>query len=423
MNYISPSFVLIYLLFSSCSGDKSGSVVTFLVEKADYIEKITVPGTVKAVVNTPVLPPRISQLTVVRLASDGAFVRKGDTICVLESAELESSYKTAITDIETSEAGLKKTEADHKLNISLLEAQLLNSEAQLKISYLDSLKMRFVSEAQQKLLALQIQKAELEKQKIEKKLTGARSIASADIRQKQLQIMQKKVKAQSTADQLKSLTMVAQRDGMVQRAEAPVVRLMSTRGSGMFGGPVKEGTVIMISSPVLEFPDMSRMQISASVSESEFRKIEKDQRAIITVDAAEKLETTGRVNRKSLASGNSQRNMPSRVKTYEVIIDVDSCHSMMKPGLTADCEIFLKEEKDTLFVPSVSIFDRDSIRVVYVKGKRKFNPVQVKTGTAGSSFTVIAAGLKGRENVALTEPPSRLVSDEVIAIDTASFHQ
>jgi multidrug efflux pump subunit AcrA (membrane-fusion protein) len=283
--------------------------------------------------------------------------------------------------------------------------------------------MRFVSEAQQKLLALQIQKAELEKQKIEKKLTGARSIASADIRQKQLQIMQKKVKAQSTADQLKSLTMVAQRDGMVQRAEAPVVRLMSTRGSGMFGGPVKEGTVIMISSPVLEFPDMSRMQISASVSESEFRKIEKDQRAIITVDAAEKLETTGRVNRKSLASGNSQRNMPSRVKTYEVIIDVDSCHSMMKPGLTADCEIFLKEEKDTLFVPSVSIFDRDSIRVVYVKGKRKFNPVQVKTGTAGSSFTVIAAGLKGRENVALTEPPSRLVSDEVIAIDTASFHQ
>lgn len=416
--------LLCCILISSCSADKRGPVVTFMVEKADYIDKITVPGTVKAVVNAPVLPPsRGGQMTVVRLAQDGAYVKNGDTICVLSNAEMESSYQTTLTEIEKSEAGLKKTEADHKLNIAMLEAQLLSSEAQLKISYLDSLKMKYAPEAQQQLLSLQIQKAELEKQKIEKKLAASRKIAEAEIRQKQLQIMQMKLQAQSTADNLNSMVIIAQRDGMVQRAEGPEIRLMSNRGSGIFGGPVREGTVLMISRyPVLEFPDLSRMQISAGVSEAEFRKIEKGQRAVITIDAAERLETTGKVNRKSLATSTSQRYSASKVKSYEVIIDIDSCHNMMKPGLSADCEIFLAEEKEAFFVPSVSVFERDSTRVVYVKGKRKFSPAEVETGTAGSSFTVIAAGLKGGEEVALTEPPSRLISDEIIPVDTAAIH-
>jgi HlyD family secretion protein len=414
---------LFTLLLFSCSNREDSSVLTFRLERADYIDKITVPGTVRAVVNTPVMPPRGGQMTVVSLAQEGAFVSKGDTICVLSNVELESTYQTVLTEIEKSEAELKIIEADHRLRIAMLEAQLLNSEAQLKISHLDSLRMEYIPEAQKKLLALEIQKAEIEKQKIEKKLIASRKIEEAEIRQKKLQIMQMKVRAQSSADMLNSLIIIAQRDGLVQRVEGRVIRLMSSnRGSGIFGGPVREGTVLMIPTAILEYPDLSRMQISASVYETEFRKIEKGQRVVITVDAAEKLETTGVVNRKSLASGTSQSSYSSKVKSYEVIIDVDSCHSRMKPGLSANCEIFLKEEKDTLFVPSLSVFERDSTRMVYVKGKKKFNSVHIETGTSGSSYTIIAAGLKGGETIALTEPPPSLISGKIMPIDTSEFH-
>ena len=92
--------------------------------------------------------------------------------------------------------------------------------------------------------------------------------------------------------------------------------------------------------------------------------------------------------------------------------------SKMKPGLSASCEIFLKEEKDTLFVPSLSIFDRDSTRVVYVKSKKEFIPVEVETGTSGSSYTIITGGLKGDEIIALTEPPFSLINDEKARTDT-----
>jgi hypothetical protein len=130
------------------------------------------------------------------------------------------------------------------------------------------------------------------------------------------------------------------------------------------------------------------------------------------VDAAKKLVTTGKVNRKSLMGKTAEKYSDSKVKFYEIIIDVDSCHSKMKPGLSADCEITLNQALDTLFVPTLAIFERDSAKVVYVREKKKFIPVEVKTGPAGSSFTLIAGGLKGDEVIALSEPPNRLITAE-----------
>jgi HlyD family secretion protein len=411
------------LLLLSCTGKKENSVITFPIEKSDFIEKLTVPGTVQAVVNTPVMPPRIGQMVVARLAQDGEYVKKGDTICVLSAPELVSNYESMLTSIETLEAGLKRSEADNQLNIALLEAQVLTSEARLKMSYLDSLQMKYATEARQKLLALEMERATIENQKIEKKLAASRKIGDADLKQKRLRIMQQKVSAQTFADQISSMTIIAQRDGIVQRGEAPTIMLMSNRGSGTFGGPIKEGSVLMFPSAILQFPDLSRMQISADVPESAFKKIEKGQRVVITVDAAQKLETTGRVNRKSLASSNAQRYSASKVKSYEVIVDVDSCHTKMKPGLSASCEIFLREEKDTLFVPTLSIFERDSTKVVYVKDRKEFIPLEIRTGISGSSYTVISAGLKGGEIIALSEPPFSIIADEIVRIDTTTNHK
>jgi HlyD family secretion protein len=413
------SLLFIICLFS-CTGKKDNGIITFQLSKSDYVEKINVAGTVQAVINTPVMPPRnqIGQMTIVRLVQDGAFVKKGDTLCVLSSPEVESRYRELLTSIETLEAGLRKAEADIRLNTALLEAQLATSEAQLKISSLDSLQMKYATEVNQKLLELEMKKAVIEKQKTERKLAATKTIGEADIRQKRTSIMQEKMRAQTFADQISAMTIIAQRDGIVMRTESPRIMVSGSTGTGSFGGPVREGSVILLITPVLQFPDLSRMQVSADVAEADFRKIEKGQKAFITVDASEKLVTTGKINRKSLSSSVAQRYSGSKVKSYEVIIDVDSCHSKMKPGLSANCEIIIKEEKDTLFVPTIAIYERDSSKIVYVKGKKEFVPVKVETGTSGSSFTIITGGLKGDETIALTEPPNSLIVYETTGKDT-----
>jgi multidrug efflux pump subunit AcrA (membrane-fusion protein) len=160
------------------------------------------------------------------------------------------------------------------------------------------------------------------------------------------------------------------------------------------------------------------MQISADVSEADFRKIEKGQKTILSVDAAKKLVTTGKINRKNLSASSAERYSQSRVKNYEVIIDIDSCHSKMTPGLSAVCEILIHEVHGTLAVPTLSIFEKDSTNVVYVKEKKKFRPVRIETGISGSSYTIIASGLRGDETIALSEPPASLIMKEKLPADT-----
>ena len=183
------------------------------------------------------------QLTVLRLAADGAFVKKGDTICVLNAPELDFKYKDSKSTLDSLEAGLKKTEADNQLKIALLEAQLATSEAQLKISSLDSLRIQFVPKMQQELLKLEMKKALIEKEKTEKKLAATKMIGETEIRQINARIIQQKAKVQSLADQVKSMTIIAQRDGIVMRTESPVFQIM---GGGKIGGPIREGSVLFL---------------------------------------------------------------------------------------------------------------------------------------------------------------------------------
>jgi len=423
------TFSFLSLLFFSCNNNRGPDVITIQLSKSDYLEELSVPGTIQAVVNFPVMPPRsmYGMLNVVRLAEDGAYVRKGDTICILAVKELESMYNEMRTTTETLEAELKKTEADNKLNITLLEAQLATSEAQLKISSLDSLQMKFASEVQQRLLALEMKRALIEKQKIEKKLAAGKIIGETGIRQIKSRIIQQKAKAQQFEEQINSMTIIAQRDGIVMRTELPRMMIMSSEGAGTFGGPIREGSVLppFGSVPILQFPDLSKMQVSAEVAESSFKKIDKGQKVSIKVDAAKKLITTGIVNRKSLMGKTAQRWSDSKVKFYEIIIDIDSCHTKMKPGLSADCVITIKEARDTVFVPTLAIFERDSARVVYVSKKGSFIPVKVETGSSGSSHTIITSGLNGDEIIALSEPPNSLIINEIkisASSDTSKIH-
>jgi HlyD family secretion protein len=411
--------ILFTVVLPACSTRNNSGIITYQVTKSDFIETINVTGTVQAVVNYPVMPPKRmwGQMTIIRLAADGSYVRKGDTICVLTLPELQSMHEEVATSVETLEAELKKTEADNKLNTALLEAQLATSEAQLKMASLDSLRMQFASVNEKKLLELEIKKAVIEKQKTEKKLASTKVIGEKDIRSKKARILQEQARVQSMAEQLNSMTIVAQRDGFVTRTESPKFYFMGPQGLGSLGGPIKEGSVLFLDNPVLQFPDLSKMQISAEVAEADYKKIEKGQKVTVIVDAAEKLATTGKVNRKGLIGKTSDRYSDIKVKFYEIIIEIDSCHSKIKPGLSAHCEIILNQAKDTLFVPTLALFERDSIQVVYVLKKKNFIPVKVETAASGSSYTIITGGLNGDEVIALSEPPNSLISEEKVKVE------
>ena len=175
------------------------------------------------------------------------------------------------------------------------------------------------------------------------------------------------------------------------------------------GGYPKPGGMLFPELPLMTIPDLTEMQVKAEVQEVDYKRIEQGQKVTIMVDASNGIQTTGLVKLKPMAPKIKYISEQVQYKYYEIIISVDSCHNRMPPGLSARCNIMINEVKDTVVVPTIAIFDRDSMKVVYVADGESFIAAKVETGLSNSSRTIITSGLKGKETIALAEPPQKFI--------------
>lgn len=397
-------FVLVCLLIFSACHRRTTPVLTLQLKHTDYIESIESEGTVQAVNNSIVVAPRVwSDMKVSHLAKEGTYVKKGDTVCILEAAELMTNLEKLKTDLEMIKTSKDSLVATQAMQLSVLEAQVETNKAQMEISMLDSIQLKFAPEVRKKLINLEMEKVKIEKMKLEKKLAAKKKITGSEIAQFTARIAMQENQVQIFQDQANSLYLKAPVDGLVIRAEMPewVTNL---------GYKVEEGNTVYNPMPIFQIPDMSKMQVSVEVLEADYKRINTDQKVEIKIPSIVGLKTTGKVVRKSLATKN--KDQKSAVKSYEVIVSIDSCDSKMSPGLGASCSIIINNVKDTIVVPSAAVFTRDSLKIVYVAQDHKFMPVQIESGLSNSSESIISKGLKGNESIALVEPPYFLISRE-----------
>ncbi len=407
--------MLLFMFLSACNGNKV-SIVTYDLKKTDYIEAIDATGTIQAVNNVMIMSPGInsSGMSVAYLAKEGQHVKKGDTICILEAPELVYNLETFNVELEKMEADMKKLVADNAMENAVLNAQVETNKAQIAITMLDSIQLKFVPSIRQQLISLDMEKVNVEKKKLQKKVAAQQRIDKSELTQLSSRIMMQKNRIKVFQDQVNSLTLKAPDDGIVIHYEAPLMYFMGN-GVGTMGGKIEEKSSVFSNSPLLQFPDMNQMQVSVNVPEAEYKRIQNNQNVLISVDAADNLHTTGKIKRKSLAGKNNGEK--SAIKSYEVVISVDSCHLKMKPGISANCRIIVDQVKDTIVVPSAAVFSRDSLKIVYVAADDKFMPVVIETGLSNNSRSIISKGLSGNETIALMEPPYNRIKKGVKSTD------
>lgn len=400
------------IVLTACH-EKKQNILTYDLKRTEYLEVIDASGTIQAVNNVNITAPRVnsSGMTVVYLAEEGYHIKKGDTICILGAPDLSVTYENFVTDLEKLEADLRKLEADNAMQMSMLNAQIATNTALRAITNLDSVQMKFAPAVKKRLIGLEMEKANIEKTKLSKKLAAQKRIDMSEVMQLKSRINMQKGRIDMYKSQIKSLKLASPCDGIMIHFLAPEMRFIGPGGAGTFGGKIEVGSSVWSSSTVVQIPDMTQMQVALDVPEIDFKRIKEGQKAFITVDAVQNLSTTGKVKRKILG-GNNPREQ-TKIKTYQVILSIDSCHSLMKPGLSALCRIIVDQVKDTIVVPGGALFMRDSLKVVYVSENEKYRPVKVETGLSNNSRSIISKGLKGDETIALMEPPHNLIINSV----------
>lgn len=168
--------------------------------------------------------------------------------------------------------------------------------------------------------------------------------------------------------------------------------------------------------------DLTRMQVDASVSESDVGPVLVGQRAEFTVDAFPRHTFAATVSQVRQAPVTVQN-----VVTYDVVLSVPNPELMLKPGMTANAKIITAEREDALQVPLQALrfspvpadHGRDLTQhpggdhkaSLWVPDGNRLRQVPVERGIDdGASVEIVSGNLK---------PGDRVITDETTADDKA----
>lgn len=149
--------------------------------------------------------------------------------------------------------------------------------------------------------------------------------------------------------------------------------------------------------------DLTDMRVIANVDEADIGEVKEGQRVTFTVDAFPEETFQGFVSqvRQEAAA-------ESNVVTYEVVISAPNEDLKLKPGLTANVNIFTLEMKDILTIPNKALrftpneamlSDGETIQnaegksKVWVKEGAVLKAMPVKTGMTNGTLTQVLEGL------------------------------
>lgn len=162
--------------------------------------------------------------------------------------------------------------------------------------------------------------------------------------------------------------------------------------------------------------DLTKMRVIANVDEADIGQVKEGQRVMFTVDAYPNDEFEGQVVQVRLEATTT-----SNVVTYEVVIDAPNNDLKLKPGLTANVNIYTLEENDVLVAPARAlrfspkpeeisqiegmVMEEKAMpqsgKTVWVKQGNKISPRNISIGTSDNINVQILSGLTEGEDVVI----------------------
>jgi HlyD family secretion protein len=158
-----------------------------------------------------------------------------------------------------------------------------------------------------------------------------------------------------------------------------------------------ETVAAQLSAPTLiSVVDLSRLEVTASVDETDIGNVKMDQEADISVDAYPDRKFKGRVTKIASAA-----TVTDNVVTYDVTVKLDAVKdAILKPQMTADVTITIVRHDNAVLAPNEAVKKKKGGAQAAVLGKSGKAEVRtLKTGLTDSDNTEILEGLQEGDDV------------------------
>lgn len=409
--------------------DSGSEALLRTVERSDLLVTVTEDGAVESASNVDIKCEVAGGSTILWIVPDGTQVKDGDELVRLDSSVFEeqvsqqqilyekamatkvdseklySAAKIAVREyIEGTYLHLLQTSESAIIvaleNLRTAENALDHAQRMVRKGYVTALQRDAQAFAVQR-AKLDLETAKIAKNVLEKftrakmleELEAKRDSAEAKMRSDEAAFALEEQRLKRFKLAVEKCVIHAPRDGMVIYAN-------ETRSfSGSTSVQIEEGAAVRERQSIIKLPDLSRMQVKATVHESRVDDIRVGMRARVRVQGH---EFRGAV--KSVANQAEPSSfMSSNVKKYATTISIeDEAEEVkVKPGMTAVVEILIEDRPNVLSVPVEAVVEQGDKFYCWIMKSGQFERRPLVLGANNRKFIEVKDGLSEGDKVVL----------------------
>jgi hypothetical protein len=393
---ITGTILLVIATYFFFSQKGAGAALTTIVKKSNFEVIVSNTGELRAKNYTEISAPsnlrsvNIWQIKITNLIAEGTVVNQGDFVAELDKTEIMNRLNEEQLNLNKKESEFTQTQLDTTLTMRDARDELVNLKYAVEEKKLIKEQSIYEPPAVLRQAEIDYEKAvrNYEQKQENYKTKRAQSVTKMQIVYSDLQ------KARQKLDQLtktmQELTVVAPKSGMVIYAKE-------------WDGKKKVvGSTVSAWEPtVANLPDLTSMESVTYVNEVDIQKIKIGQKVIIGLDAQPGKKLQGLI--KSVASIGEQK-PNSEAKVFEVVIDVLSRDTSLRPSMTTGNSIITSTIGSVISVPIEAIQNGGNKSFVYKKSGSKIIKQEIKTGAFNENSAVISEGLNEEDEVFISMP-------------------
>lgn len=422
--------------------EDSGPKLTHTIARRDLKVAVTEKGTLESANNIEVrCKVKGASSTIVSIIENGTEVKPGDILVQLDTSTIEDNinrqeiaYQSALSTFVQAESDvavarititeyedgtfvqnmktLEKDLAIAESNVRTARNMFEHAERMFKRGYISKLEVEGNEfTVKQSDLELQLKKSEID---VLERFTKAKMLEELKAT---LKSKEAKLESDRAALELEKVKL----DREKEQLENCVIR---STGSGMaiYGGSekwedrpdIREGATVRWDQVLLLIPDLDNMQVKVEVHEAKIDRVNPGLPAHVTLQDRTYM---GEVETVASMAGRAGWWNGNMVK-YQTVIKIDA-QAGLKPGMSADVEVFLGQYENVLTIPVGAVVEQDGQFYCWVTTTTGTTRRELTLGDTDDQFIIVEAGIKEGDEVVLN-PLANVEEEEAEALQPFS---
>ena len=366
---------------------------TAVVEQKNFSQVLRLSGTTQAarsfIVSAPQLEgAQLNNLNITSLVPAGSTVNEGEMLVqfdpqaqVKDYLEKQKTYTDLVSQVEQ-----KKAESD--IAKAADDTALVGAENALKKAQLEVQRNEIVSRIDAEKNQEALEEAQATLSQVKETYDLKRKAAAAGVRILEIQ-----------RDRAQEAMRYARSNSAKMAIRAPMngVAVLNTIWLGSRMGTVQKGDSVQPGVPFMQVVDPSKMEVRATVSQSDLGTVHIGETAAVHFDAYPGMSLPGVLTEISpLGEGGR---FSEKVRTFSALFSIQGSDPRLLPDLSAALDIVQQSAENALVVPRQAVARESGGDFLWVKSASGYDKRAIKLGSMSDTEAVILSGVSRGEIV------------------------